>query len=227
MRDTVLDSVVAQTVALLSHYGFDMRGYSPEELVTQWLMLYHPHWIRLAVIEALYQGRYKAISVEQILTFWARRQHPTFHFNHEFERLICRKLPRHLTTISYSSWEGNKDSSFEETSRLEKETVSTSLATTNEVEEETNLTAKFEQDENLSESVNPATKLVSSATLEPDPWDTSEATLPEWERALAPSSRVESYQEPIHQFTPPADVSDFYLKLKAVVKEDLKRKAQG
>ncbi|MDX2097883.1 MAG: hypothetical protein SFW36_08910 [Leptolyngbyaceae cyanobacterium bins.59] len=51
-------------------------------------------WIRPAVIEALYQGRYKAISVTQLLTFWQRREQPLCHFSHEFERIICSALPK-------------------------------------------------------------------------------------------------------------------------------------
>jgi hypothetical protein len=47
----------------------------------------------MAILEALYQGRYKVISVEEILKIWHRRGHPTFHFTGEFERLVCKNLP--------------------------------------------------------------------------------------------------------------------------------------
>ena len=75
--------------ALLIHYSFDRGGYTAGELIDRWLNDYPAHWVRLAVIEALYQGRYKAISVEQILAFWNRRGQAFYHFNREFERLIC------------------------------------------------------------------------------------------------------------------------------------------
>ena len=52
--------------------------------------------MHLAIIEALYQGRYKAVSAQQILTLWLKRNHPSYHFNMEFERLICNKLPEDL-----------------------------------------------------------------------------------------------------------------------------------
>jgi hypothetical protein len=87
----------ADAVALLTHYSFDLRQHTATALVDEWLTEYKPSWIRHAVIEALYQGRYKAISVEQILALWQRRGQTLHHFNHEFERLVCNKLPRSLT----------------------------------------------------------------------------------------------------------------------------------
>jgi hypothetical protein len=87
---------------LLIHYSFDLSGYSASELVNRWQKQYPDSWLHLAVIEALYQGRYKAISVQQILTLWQRRGQATYHFNMEFERLICSKFPESLTSVSNS-----------------------------------------------------------------------------------------------------------------------------
>lgn len=78
-----------QAVSLLTHYSFDLGGTAAEVLVTQWQRVYGSDWVRLAVVEALYQGRYKACSVEQILRLWQRRGEPLHHFNLEFERLVC------------------------------------------------------------------------------------------------------------------------------------------
>lgn len=86
-------SSVAQAIALLSHYGFDTKPYTAAERVGHWLDDYEASWIRFAIIEALYQGRYKSISVEHILSMWQRRGQPSHHFNGDFERIICRKLP--------------------------------------------------------------------------------------------------------------------------------------
>ncbi|MEM7552711.1 MAG: hypothetical protein AAF378_01195 [Cyanobacteria bacterium P01_A01_bin.84] len=85
-------------VALLNHYSFDLGGYSASELVTRWQREFPVAWLRLAIIEALYQGRYKAISVQQILAMWQRRGHSSYHFNLEFETLICSKLPEDFTS---------------------------------------------------------------------------------------------------------------------------------
>ncbi|MBD2293440.1 hypothetical protein H6G06_08045 [Anabaena sphaerica FACHB-251] len=87
-------------VNLLVHYSFDLNGYSASELINHWRREYPIDWLHLAVIEALYQGRYKAISVQQILTFWQRRGQVVYHFNMEFERMICSKFPESLTKTS-------------------------------------------------------------------------------------------------------------------------------
>lgn len=76
-------------VKLLKHYGFDLYDQTAEQLVTQLMSRYPSRWIRSAVIEALYQGRYKDVSVKQLLSLWQRRGQPLCHFNHEFERMVC------------------------------------------------------------------------------------------------------------------------------------------
>ena len=91
-----LDVASIAATQLLANYSFDLGRYTAAELVNQWLSSYPANWVLLAAIEALYQGRYKAKSVEQILTIWMRRQQPLYHFNYEFERLICSKLLAHL-----------------------------------------------------------------------------------------------------------------------------------
>jgi len=83
-------------VNLLVHYGFDLNGHTAIELVTYWGKEYPHDWLHIGIIEALYQGRYKAISVQQILTFWQRRGCIYYHFNAEFERMICNKFPQIL-----------------------------------------------------------------------------------------------------------------------------------
>lgn len=86
---TEATAIFAQAVTLLTYYGFDLSGTKTEELVAEWLVQYPGYWLRLAIVEALYQGRYKAVSVGHILEMWLRRGQPFYHFNHEFERLVC------------------------------------------------------------------------------------------------------------------------------------------
>lgn len=103
MTDTARESTAASAVELMTHYSFD-HGEAPiQQLVDQWLKVYPVQWVRLALIEALYQGRYKAISVEQILALWQRRGQPIYRFNHEFERLVCNRFPRKLSARSPQS----------------------------------------------------------------------------------------------------------------------------
>ncbi|XHX80654.1 MAG: hypothetical protein RBJ76_12205 [Stenomitos frigidus ULC029] len=90
----------AFAASLLHHYGFELGGDTIAQLLLDWQEQYSDSWIRLATIEALYQGRYKAISIEQILALWQRRSQPMYHFNHEFERLVCDRLPHTLEPVN-------------------------------------------------------------------------------------------------------------------------------
>ena len=96
-------------IALIQYYGFDLGDYSIDDLVKLWCE-YDPIWVRLAIIEALFRGRYKAVSVDQILGFWQRRGEPYCRFSREFERLVCGdfvfplpSLPRKVTYTSYKA----------------------------------------------------------------------------------------------------------------------------
>ncbi|MFM7886948.1 MAG: hypothetical protein ACKPCM_09710 [Pseudanabaena sp.] len=75
-------------IALLQHYSFDLGGYTINDLTREWNK-FKPEWVRQAVIEALFQGRYKAVSVSQILQLWERKGESTCRYNREFERLVC------------------------------------------------------------------------------------------------------------------------------------------
>jgi hypothetical protein len=94
MSELSNDTAIAQAESLLISYSFDLKNSKAAQLIDEWKQKYQPIWIRLAVIEALYLGRYKAVSVEQILNVWSRRGNPNFHFSLDFETLICRNLPQ-------------------------------------------------------------------------------------------------------------------------------------
>ncbi|WP_089092923.1 hypothetical protein [Nodularia sp. NIES-3585] len=100
MITTASQSSAELATALLTHYSFDLSGYTAIELINLWQTQYPVNWLHLAVVEALYQGRYKGISVQQILAFWQRRGQVIYHFNMEFERLICSKFPESLTELA-------------------------------------------------------------------------------------------------------------------------------
>jgi len=82
-------AVAAEIAMLMVRYSFDLGSYSPEQWIDQWLQQYPDIWLHEAVVEALYQGRYKAVSVWQILDLWQRRGKPLRHFNREFERMVA------------------------------------------------------------------------------------------------------------------------------------------
>ncbi|NJR40159.1 MAG: hypothetical protein HC781_16720 [Leptolyngbyaceae cyanobacterium CSU_1_4] len=92
MTDPARDA--ASVIDLLTRYSFDLSGYTVDRLAQYWLQRYPSDWIRLAVVEALYQGRYKAVSVEQILNLWQRRGKPLHHFNRDFERIIAPQFAK-------------------------------------------------------------------------------------------------------------------------------------
>ncbi len=109
MTELNCDLAVAQSIALIKSYSFDTNGTTAEKLVQTWLNNYQGNWVHLATIEALYLGRYKAVSIEQIMEVWLRIGTPNIHFKGEFERLICRQLPKHLV-ISDCSWSKTEES---------------------------------------------------------------------------------------------------------------------
>jgi len=80
-----------QAAALMEGYRFDFGYHDAPQWVGLWLERYRPLWIRDAVVEALYQGRYKAFSVRQILELWQKRGQPIRHTTYEFEAAVCRE----------------------------------------------------------------------------------------------------------------------------------------
>jgi len=91
-------AVAAEIAMLMVRYSFDLGNYSPEQWINQWLQQYPDLWLHGAVVEALYQGRYKAVSVWQILDLWQRRGKPLRHFSREFERMVAGHTLQLLVT---------------------------------------------------------------------------------------------------------------------------------
>ncbi len=81
-----------QAITLIKSFNLELEEYGPESQVLYWLNKYRALWIRDAIIEAVYQGRYKVISVEHILTIWQRRGQPVRHFTSGFEQVIAAQL---------------------------------------------------------------------------------------------------------------------------------------
>jgi hypothetical protein len=100
MDPSTRSSPTSTTLELLSYYSLEGNRYpkpiSKAQVLNRWLQSYPEQLVRLALIESLYQGRYKMISVEQLLALWCRRGQPTYHFNHEFEALVCRDVPHQM-----------------------------------------------------------------------------------------------------------------------------------
>lgn len=78
---------IEQVHTLLQQY-FEVGNCEIDRVIAGWLQSMEIAWIHAAIMEALYQGRYKLVSVDQILRLWQRRGNPLRHFNREFESII-------------------------------------------------------------------------------------------------------------------------------------------
>ncbi|NJL99285.1 MAG: hypothetical protein HC924_10985 [Synechococcaceae cyanobacterium SM2_3_2] len=68
----------------LSRYSFDHGEMKLPTQVAIWQQDFAPDWIPAAILEALFQGRYKLASIHQILLMWRRRGIPRLSFDHDF-----------------------------------------------------------------------------------------------------------------------------------------------
>ena len=225
MTELTQDLSLAQARSLIDSYAFDLGYDDVEKLFKYWLDLYSATWIRLATIEALYLGRYKVISVEQILHVWLRLGTPNTHFTYEFERLICRKLPKHLSDLSGLT--DNSDNSPQEPSFY-----------SHSHSEDVPLTAGESKSEVNEMKLAHNTKWVAenSRFANCNALNLSEANLD----TSAPESNIlisgmgMSYQSNwsdsteksniIHQFIPLPDVSSFFARLKTFGEEQRGRR---
>ncbi len=248
MTELTKDLAVAQTLALITSYSFDLQGYAIAELLPLWLDNYHASWVRLATIEALYLGRYKVVSIEQILHVWSRLGSPNTHFTHEFERLICRKLPRHLVNQSESSEENllqinekisdpQLNISTSSKPALPKQeilppdnreslsfTMSEQGTGTNPQESE--LPSPVENSHQIQEPVSHTTLAFSENRAiaeeeEKDHVKLDDGAIPRQGRDGTDGVHGTAYHTPIHRFTPLPDVSPLFYKLKAVAQQKL------
>ncbi len=193
-------------VALITHYGFDLGGRSARAIVRSWRSKYDPSFLPLAVVESLHLGRYKAVSIEQVLNGWQRRGEPIEHFSPEFAEMVSGSAALALMTIP-----DDQDPAAE----MEPEKI---LFSASEIAEVHRSTEVFELsdpalDEGLGLPTEPATVPSShqqaAVDLTPLTYPAVSPRLPEnrWQP-------VEPTPEPA--FEPPAQVSQFYYKLRAM-----------
>jgi hypothetical protein len=216
------DSYIDLATSLLTHYSFDLGGYKATELVMRWQDQFPFNWLHLAVVEALYQGRYKAVSAQQILTMWQRRGQPTFHFNMEFERLICSKFPESLTALPNTNATPMLPSVSSESANN-----SNLLPPTNSASEkyDTNKTqhyySKYEYKQKPVDTIPESASVPKPAipNVEVEEFDRQSRVATQLTKLLPPSTN----HPPIGQFTPQRSktTDSFASKLKAIVQEEL------
>lgn len=215
MTELTQNLSLAQARSLIDSYAFDLGHVDAERLLEYWLELYQASWIRLATVEALYLGRYKAISIEQILNVWLRIGSPNPHFTYEFERLICRKLPKHLCNISQGAVNEAKPPVVGLERLKQVETTATVLTPSAEEKKQTPPTQKPDE-LNLEKTFSHA-KVSSKNTIEKNL-----SLISSW--GLSSESNWSEFTEGnkmIHQFIPLPDVSSFFNRLKTFGEEKL------
>lgn len=247
------DAATSAAIALLIHY-FDLAPASAQLLVKKWLVNYPALWIRAAVTEALYQGRYKPFSVEQILAFWQRRGKAISHFNKEFETIIAVPLKG---VIPSETAEEVTATNGQPSLDLESLAVGLSSAEQAQAESEsspvprprlmlpgelpgTSLAqqspAPLEHPEaNGSPSARALPRsLESAASAQPKGFDGIIDPRPRPQVTQGPDSAIVAETKakpiqppPIGPFTPAADPSGFSSRLKAVVEQALAKQASN
>jgi hypothetical protein len=75
-------------------YGLELDRDRIDTIVATWFQKYDRTWILKAIVESLYRGRYKIVSVENILKDWQRLGSPRYQFTPEYEREILEKIPQ-------------------------------------------------------------------------------------------------------------------------------------
>ncbi|MGK7883621.1 MAG: hypothetical protein AB4057_03225 [Crocosphaera sp.] len=227
--DQCNDNNLNQIKALLIRYGFEITQIAISELIEKWTASYSVYWIRLAILEALYQGRYKAISVEHILDLWKRLGQPTYHFTHEFERFITGNLLiKDLTDHNNFEEEAEEAEEAEEEEEEEKALLpeqspinpSKTITTLTPIKE---LVKKIVMpislaSEKLTSQKNNETSSNNGDSQQVER-DNPTKDQPELEDRTSPET--EKTPRPINQFVPLSDSSDFYGKLRAVAHQQL------
>jgi hypothetical protein len=189
MTDT--EGLVAQATDLLVHYCLDLGDSNAQQWMDTWLELYSAQWLVLALVEALYLGRYKAISVEHILVAWKRRGKPLCHFTHEFERLVCIRFPQKYGRLTPTQLD------------FSHRAVSRSLTS-----------ASPKNSPVFSRKVNPARPAIAVSQLQSADSRLETSVTPN--ESKTEQTQADPMSQPILQFVPSSLPSDFSSKLKAV-----------
>lgn len=236
MTKQAKDAIATDVAGLMIRYSFDLGGCAIDRWVNQWLQQYPAEWLPSAVIEALYQGRYKAFSVWQILDLWRRRGRPLRHFNREFERMISGQELQLL--FSQNAPQQVLDS-VPEPVLVSAQANGSLLRNGNWRQPEEVAQSKGQIIQTLSNS-NPAaiqapTSLRSSTPNRLDEVDNPAQPSaiqpfkpPEEIQLILPSSRPLAVEKPpIQQFIPEPEPSEFHDKLKAIAQALVMTNAQA
>lgn len=82
----------------LAYYHFDVGHDTPAAWAERWRIWPEP-WLWAALLEALYQGRYKAASVDYVLQAWRSRGEPRLSFTPAFAQDLWPDAIPHLQRL--------------------------------------------------------------------------------------------------------------------------------
>jgi hypothetical protein len=88
---------------IIKIYGLSLDEQQVEAILITWFQKYDRAWILKAIVESLYRGRYKLVSVDNILKDWDRIGQPRYNFTPEYEREILQKMPTDDSTVYSAS----------------------------------------------------------------------------------------------------------------------------
>jgi hypothetical protein len=211
----------ASILQLLTDYSFDTENCWPEAVVAGWLQQFNAAWVSQAITEALYQGRYKLVSVDHILQLWQRRGHPLCHFNREFESIILGQ-----TLLCLPPGVGAPRSINSTTSATEAISTETTEATAvsspdSSTVEDHSLTQESALEPLPPEKAPEVAAVATSPMAEPVPSDDIPRFRPITEDLSSELSSIWAPVEAIQPFVPQLETSEFHQRLKAVVKGSL------
>jgi hypothetical protein len=103
MPASMIHSQPSLVAIIIKIYGLSVDDHQIESILVTWFQKYDPAWITKALVETLYRGRYKLVSVDNILKDWQRIGKPRYNFTPEYEREILAKIPNISEPMTYGS----------------------------------------------------------------------------------------------------------------------------
>ncbi|MFQ4135196.1 hypothetical protein PGN35_002645 [Nodosilinea sp. PGN35] len=230
MTHSSKNSDIEPIYKLLTSYSFEAEGYLTEAVIAGWLEEFGPVWVSHAITEALYQGRYKVVSIDQILKLWQRRGQPIRHFNREFESIILGQsllcptgygdgleaptVRRALPSVAAASSESQADAP------LAVDPLPAAIAPAEPSPAESplpDLAPAAEVPPAPSDPSAPADEVGHEPAIAPDNADSPSAEIPNFRPLPAGAAAPWPQADIIQPFVPRRDGSEFHERLLAVV----------
>lgn len=213
-----LEAIATAVAELMARYSFDLGPYALNAWIDQWLARYPALWLRSAVIEALYQGRYKAVSVWQILDLWQRRGQSFQHFNREFERMVTGRSFQLLFPAEPTYSAAASLLALPQGRRAPASSAQPDLQQANPAR----LISVPTQD--LPRALNRISTADSSPVIQPFKPASARLSLPDRRQLIQPRSLASA---PVQRFIPIFDRSEFHTKLKSMAAALVKANAHS